>query len=409
MEAKKAGRVIRALIAFALASGLFQMIDAVHAQECPDPAPQTSGSHNFRRIGETFDIPIAMGECQAISLTVRWSNGRNNGGLFNLTFLDGDDRPLYTKQISAFITGMFEFPLTPVEAQGYGLVSMQRVPALVTVQAVYPFGPPAVLSYTVNRANYRPRGRQRGIDAKLTTMLQTSPGRVLSSTSAYSLTEVPLPEARELELPGKRKTVRTAYRIVLAPNQVAAFGSPVDLIWIDDIALPVFRTGADSSGGLGALLFDEAVLRTGAEVAISNMGSNRFQVFPERLAYEGRNPGAQNELVLTEEGNAVVGIKKSARIIGGNRQALVQIQLRTNRPFPARDTALRLQVGKRLFLDELAGDYTGRTLTLTLTPEMFAELKDGATIMAFYGKPDGSAISGNDVWYFGRLNKGAIQ
>jgi hypothetical protein len=385
------------------------MADAVHAQECPDPAPQTSGSHNFRRIGETFDIPIAMGECQAISLTVRWSNGRNNGGLFNLTFLDADDRPIYTKQISAFITGMFEFPLNPVEAQGYGLVSMQRVPALVTVEAVYPFGPPAVLSYTVNRANYRPRGRQRGIDAKLTTMLQTSPGRLLSATSAYSLTEVPLPEPRELELPGKRKTVRTAYRIALAPNQVAAFGSAIDLIWIDDIALPVFRTGSDSSSGLGALLFDEAVLRTGAEVAISNMATNRFKTFPERLAYEGRNPGAQNELMLTEEGNAVVGIKNSARTIGGNRQALVQIQLRTNRPFPARDTALRLQIGKRLFLDELTGDFTGRTLTLTLTPEMFAELKDGATIMAFYGKPDGSAISGNDVWYFGRLNKGAIQ
>jgi hypothetical protein len=409
MEARKAGRVIRALIVFALASGLFHMADAVHAQECPDPAPQTSGSHNFRRIGETFDIPIAMGECQAISLTVRWSNGRNNGGLFNLTFLDADDRPIYTKQISAFITGMFEFPLNPVEAQGYGLVSMQRVPALVTVEAVYPFGPPAVLSYTVNRANYRPRGRQRGIDAKLTTMLQTSPGRLLSATSAYSLTEVPLPEPRELELPGKRKTVRTAYRIALAPNQVAAFGSAIDLIWIDDIALPVFRTGSDSSSGLGALLFDEAVLRTGAEVAISNMATNRFKTFPERLAYEGRNPGAQNELMLTEEGNAVVGIKNSARTIGGNRQALVQIQLRTNRPFPARDTALRLQIGKRLFLDELTGDFTGRTLTLTLTPEMFAELKDGATIMAFYGKPDGSAISGNDVWYFGRLNKGAIQ
>ena len=409
MEARRVGRVIRALIAFALTSGLFQMTAAVHAQDCPDPAPQTSGSHNFRRIGETLEIPIAMGECQAISLTVRWSNGRNNGGLFNLTFLDADDRPIYTKQISAFITGMFEFPLNPVEAQGYGLVSMQRVPALVTVQAVYPFGPPAVLSYTVNRANYHPRGRQRGIDAKLTTMLQTSPGRLLFSTSAYSLTEVPLPEARELELPGKRKTVRTAYRIVLAPKQVAAFGSPVDLIWVDDVALPVFRAGADSSGSLGALLFDEAVLRTGAEIAISNMATNRSQVFPERLAYEGRNPGAQNELVLTEEGNAVVGIRNSARMIGNSRQALVQIQLRTNRPFPARDTALRLQIGKRLFFEELSGDYTGRTLTLTLSPEMFAELKDGATIMAFYGKPDGSAASGNDVWYFGRLNKGAIQ
>jgi hypothetical protein len=181
------------------------------------------------------------------------------------------------------------------------------------------------------------------------------------------------------------------------------------LIWVGDIALPVFRSPSGSQNLIGALLFDEAVLRTGAEVSLSNVGADRFQVLPERLAYEGVNPGAQNELVLSEEGNAVVAIKESERVIGSQRQSLVQIQLRTNRPFPARDTPLQLQVGKKLFLEELAGDYTGRTLTLTLTPEMFAELKDGAAIMAFYGKPDGSALSGNDVWYFGRLNKSALQ
>ena len=102
-------------------------------------------------------------------------------------------------------------------------------------------------------------------------------------------------------------------------------------------------------------------------------------------------------------------IKNSARVIGGRRQPLVQMQLRTSRPFPARDSALQLQVGRRLFVDELAGDFTGRTLTLTLTPEMFAELSDGAAIMAFYGKPDGSGSSGNDVWYFGRLNKRLVE
>jgi hypothetical protein len=57
----------------------------------------------------------------------------------------------------------------------------------------------------------------------------------------------------------------------------------------------------------------------------------------------------------------------------------------------------------------LSGDYTGRTLTLTLTPEMFAELKDGAAIMAFYDKPDGSGSTGNNVWYFGRLNKSLFE
>lgn len=400
---KKNKRQVRIAFCFILLLGWSQSLaEIAKGQECPDPAPQTTGSHLFRRLGETFEIPIALGDCQAISLTLRWSNGRNNGGLLNLTFLDSDDRPLYAKQVSAFMTGVFEFPLMPIEQQGYGMMSVQSVPALVTIQTAYPFGAPAGLSYTITRANRRPRGRLRGIDTKLATSLQNASGRVLSTTSGYTLTEVPLPEPRELELPGKRKTVRNVFRIVLAPEKVDA-GNPVDLIWIDDIPVPVFRSGMTA----GALIFDEAVLRNGAEVAVSDLAASRFQAFPQRLVYQSRSSGG--ELALSEEGNVVVAIKNSARVIGGRRQALVQMQLRTSRPFPARDSALQLQVGRRLFVDELAGDYTGRTLTLTLTPEMFAELTEGAAIMAFYGKPDASGSSGNDVWYFGRLNKRLIE
>jgi len=36
-------------------------------------------------------------------------------------------------------------------------------------------------------------------------------------------------------------------------------------------------------------------------------------------------------------------------------------------------------------------------------------LSDGAAIMAFYGKPDGSGSAGKEVWYFGRLNKTLIE
>lgn len=397
-------RQMRIAFCFVVVLGWAQSLTEItKAQECPDPAPQTSGSHLFRHVGETFEIPIALGDCQAIALTLRWSNGRNNGGLLNLTFLDGDDRPLYAKQVSAFMTGVFEFPLVPVEQQSYGLMSVQSVPALVTVQTAYPFGAPAAFSYTITRANRRPRGRLRGIDSKLATSLQTASGRLLSTTSGYTLTEVTLPEPRELELPGKRKTVRNAFRILLAPEKVAAFGNPIDLIWIDDIAVPVFSSGATS----GALIFDEAVLRNGSEIAVSNLATGRFQPFPERLVYQSRSSGG--ELALSEEGNEVVAIKNSARVIGGRRQPLVQMQLRTSRPFPARNSALHLQVGRRLFVDELAGDFTGRTLTLTLTPEMFAELSDGAAIMAYYGKPDGSGSAGNDVWYFGRLNKSVVE
>ena len=401
---KKSKRQMRFAFCFVLVLGWSQSLTNIaKAQECPDPAPQTSGSHLFRHLGETFEIPITLGDCQAIALTLRWSNGRNNGGLLNLTFLDSDDRPLYAKQVSAFMTGVFEFPLVPVEQQSYGLMSVQSVPALVTVQTAYPFGAPAAFSYTITRANRRPRGRLRGIDAKLATTLQNASGRLLSTTSGYTLTEVALLEPRELELPGKRKTVRNAFRILLMPEKVEAFGRPIDLIWIDDIAVPVFRSGMTA----GALIFDEAVLRNGAEIAVSNLARSQFQSFPERLVYQSRSSGG--ELAVSEEGNVVVAIKNSVRVIGGRRQPLVQLQLRTNRPFPARDGPLQLQIGRRLFVDELAGDFTGRTLTLTLTPEMFAELSDGAAIMAFYGKPDGSGSSGNDVWYFGRLNKSVVE
>jgi hypothetical protein len=403
------GRIVRFAILFALTLGALQNMQAVKAQECPEPAPQSSGSHSFRHVGETFDIPITLGDCQAISLTLRWSNGRNNGSLFNLTFFDGDERPLYTKQISAFLTGMFEFPLMPVEQQSYGLVSLKSVPALVTVQSASPFGPPAVLSYTITRANRRPRGRLRGIDTKLATTLQTAPGTLLSTTSAYTLTELALPQPRELEVPSKRKTVRSAFRLQLAPEAVAAAGNAIDLIWIDDIAVPVYRTSGDPGASIGALIFDDAVLKNGAEISVSNLAANRFQSFPDRLVYQSKASTLPSDLAVSEEGNVVTSIKNAARVIGGRRQSLVQIQLQTNRPFPARESALRLQVGKRVFVEELAGDYTGRTLTLTLTPEMFAELKDGAAIMAFYGKPDGSGSSGAEVWYFGRLNKSAIQ
>jgi hypothetical protein len=83
------------------------------------------------------------------------------------------------------------------------------------------------------------------------------------------------------------------------------------------------------------------------------------------------------------------------------------MELKTSRPFPVRDVPLQLQIGKKVFIEELSGDYTGRRLTLTLTPEMFAELKDGDEIVAFFSKPDGNGSSDQDVWNFGKLSKAA--
>lgn len=95
----------------------------------------------------------------------------------------------------------------------------------------------------------------------------------------------------------------------------------------------------------------------------------------------------------------VVQIRSASRLIGSSRVELVQIELKTERPLPVSDIPLRLRIGKHVFVDELWGDHTGRKMTLSLTPESFAALEDGAEILAFFNKSD------QEVWRFGKLDK----
>ncbi|HET9787855.1 MAG TPA: hypothetical protein VFP47_12000, partial [Pyrinomonadaceae bacterium] len=48
-----------------------QSTERAYAQPCPDPAPQTSGSYGFRRVGETIDIPIIVADCEAVGFVLR--------------------------------------------------------------------------------------------------------------------------------------------------------------------------------------------------------------------------------------------------------------------------------------------------------------------------------------------------
>ena len=54
------------------------------------------------------------------------------------------------------------------------------------------------------------------------------------------------------------------------------------------------------------------------------------------------------------------------------------------------------------------GDFSGHTLTVSLSSKAFAELKDGAEVIAFYNRPDRSGASAKAIWYFGRLNKSML-
>ena len=370
---------------------------------CPDPVPQTAGTHRFRGAGDTFNIPINVGDCLPVALDLRWSNGANNGSNFIVTFFDANSQPIYSKLIWGFMTGNHQFPFTMLE--WLGSASMMAVPATVTIQAVQPFAFPSSISYRVTRASRHPKRKLEGIDTKLAMDLRSAPGKLMtegrsSKSINYRLEEVAFDEPREIERKGKKETIERVYRLALRGGEL----SNVGLVWIDDAALACFWSSDRQS--LVTLIYDASILRDGAEIAVSPADGSQLQRLEERLklppAFKALDGGSG-------EGNSIVRIKSAVRSIGASRQPLVQLELRTTRPFPARESPLQLQVGKKFFLNELTGDYTGRTLTLTVTPEMFAEIRDGSEIVAFFDRPDRSGAPAQDIWYFGRLNKSMLE
>lgn len=299
------------------------------ARVCADLPGQTSGTRRFLRVGETLQIslrgdvgktdnvdaraPASVAACEPVALDLHWSNGRNNGSNFNLTFFDNNQKPIYTKSFSAFLAGNLEFDLSSSDFRRVYASSMMvtSVPASVTIQAVSPFASPVGLSFVVTRV-----ARKTGAGAS---------GRM--------------------------------------------------------------QEDARGSNGLTA------------EVAADGRGGGAGSL-------RGQPAGGAGRQGDPSEGNEVVSIRNVVRLIGASKLPVVQIELKTAHPFPIKAAPLQLQIGKKVFVDELSGEYTGRSLTLSLTPEMFAELKDGDEIVASFGKREGNATTEQRVWYFGKLKKG---
>jgi len=214
----------------------------------------------------------------------------------------------------------------------------------------------------------------------------------------YKLEEVDLANPIDLEIRGKRQHLTTVLRLTVTSESIQG----AHTIWIDDAALPrVFGLGANA---IGVFIYDRSILRDGAEISVSD--GREVVTLPERLRLPKEFSATIQPLV--EEGNSIVGIHSGLRIVGSVRQPLIQIEMRTDRPFPVRNAALELQIGKRFFQNELGGDPSGRTLTLSLTAKAFGELKDGAEVVAFFNSPDRSGASAKEIWYFGRLNKSLL-
>jgi hypothetical protein len=216
-----------------------------------------------------------------------------------------------------------------------------------------------------------------------------------SKLLTYKLEEVDLPKPLEFEIRGKTQHLTTVLRLTITSESI----SGAHTIWIDDAALPrVFGLGAHA---IGTFIYDRSILRDGAEISVSD--GREFVTLPERLRLSKAFSASIEPLV--EEGNSIVGIYSALRIIGSVRQPLIQIDMRTNRKFPVRNAAVQLQIGKQFFQNELGGDPSGHALTVSLTPKAFAELKDGAEVIAFFNTPDRSGALAKEIWYFGRLNK----
>jgi hypothetical protein len=140
----------------------------LQAQQCPDPVPQTSDSHSFRRAGESIEIPISVANCQPVALELRWANGRNNGSNLHVIFLDSANQPIQQKEISAFMNGSVRFPFATMENKRWvragsvmmTVTSVPSIPKSVTIEAVRPFALPATITYTVTRVAGRRRAGQ---------------------------------------------------------------------------------------------------------------------------------------------------------------------------------------------------------------------------------------------------------
>lgn len=209
----------------------------------------------------------------------------------------------------------------------------------------------------------------------------------------YKLEEIPLERPVDI-IVGKKQRIETAIRLTLTGNSI----SRAHVIWINDARL----TGVWSNGPrqIGTLIYDRSILQAGTTISVQD--NEDIHSLPEVL----RLPDTFPTPIVSDaqKGNEIVSIRRVLRITGSEYQPLVQIEMRTNCRFPVRNAALQLQIGKQFFSKELGIGPDGSWLIVSLTPQVFAELKDGADVLAGFSFNRGGGES-SEFCYFGRLKK----
>lgn len=216
---------------------------------------------------------------------------------------------------------------------------------------------------------------------------------------SYKLEEVNLPQPVELEIRGRKELAQSALRLTITSGA----NLHAHLIWIDDASIRgVWGAGEE---GVAAFITDRSILRDGAVISVSHNGT--LYELPERLKLP-QSIKANLKPAAVEAGNTT-NIRSALRITGAVRQPLIEIEFQTGRKFLIMNSDYTAQSGKRFFRN-LFVDYAAGRAVLSLTPEEFAQLKDGDLMaVSVVGVVNYGAGGGPGVWLYGRLDKSLLK
>ncbi len=224
-----------------------------------------------------------------------------------------------------------------------------------------------------------------------TNKIPTSPWKLLS----YRLEEVTLPEPIELDVRGKRLRLIDALRLTITSQSIQG----AHVIWVDDASLPaVFGLGENA---IGVLIYDRSILKDGAVISVSDHLGRSLYELPERLRLP-ESLKAAIKPVVAQPGDTY-RVYSSLRIAGFQRQRLINFEFTTNWGFQILNLSYIVQIGKKFF----PAGTIGYQASFTLTPEEFAQLRDGDMIAIGYGGPILNH-SGWALWEFGPLEKSRL-
>ena len=213
---------------------------------------------------------------------------------------------------------------------------------------------------------------------------------------SYRLEEVKLPKPLELSIQGRRARVENVLRLTIT---LESFLNGIYTIWLGEEPLTGVPIKEDE---LSVLIYDRALLEDGITIAVSNdtLGGQSRTILPERLYLP---PQVRSTIPPRNDDGSLTRIR---RINIGSGRSFVEMELTSDQEFQIRNAFRMIQIGEREFFGGSTVRGNPRKLIIQLTPEEFAQLKDGDRIFVKYGYGE-SALRGAQK--FGRLNKSLLE